>query len=287
MTKKVTKKEVSAKKMASNIANKTAKKAVENLDKKVKVTGLQYNPKNIKVVFDKKLVSTLSEYYAVRMELCGVAKIYSNNVTIYNQRLEEFELLEKPTKEQVKANEENKKALLKSNACFKFFKRKIMKSLKASYESLPTNLYETYLNRFNHEKEWFDCLKEINDSESLVKLIDKVVGAKSATSTKRDVTQIDNLGEKPMCQLVLDTLCQVALDKAVLSKKVIVNTITEDVCDIEEFKEIVVVERPTTIKGFKEILVDNGIEISGLKTKENFIKAYKKAISNGIFVEIQ
>lgn len=287
MTKKVTKKEVSTQEMASNIADKTAKKAVENLAKKVKVTGLQYNPKNIKVVFSKQLVSTLSEYYAVRMELCKVAKVYSNNVTVYTKRLEEFELVDKPTKEQVKANEENKKALLKSNACFKFFKRKIMKSLTTSYEYLPTNLYETYLNRLTNEKEWFDCLRQINDSETLVKLIDKVVGSKSATSTKRDITQVDNLGEKPMCQLVLDTLCQVALDKSVLSKKVVVNTITEDINEIEEFKDIAVVEKPTTVKGYKETLINNGIEVTGLKTKENFIKAYKKAISNGIFVEIQ
>lgn len=281
--------------MTNNALDKAKAKTVKSLgEKKPVITGVQYDSKKVKVAFSKDMTAVLSTYYAIRMELCKVAKIYQHNIKLYQARIDAFLAIDKPTKEQKKDYESNKTELLKSQVCYKYFRAKENKAMRKSVEMVTDGLYNAYINRFDTDmkpafEDWFKGIGMTMDN-SLFNFVDKCLGVKSASASKRDEMQIDNLGKGAFRVLMMDILLQLAIDKTALSKTVIEATFEKDtLATVEEFNTIVVFKKPsakTTIKDYKKLFAEVGIEVAKKPTKAECLEAYKKGLRDGLFAEM-
>lgn len=281
--------------MIANALNNAKENAKKDLKKKEKVIGIQYNPKKVKVVFSKEMTLNLSSYYAVKTQLFKVARVYSNNIKVFQKRFDNIMKKEKLSQSDNELLESTQRDILRSQVCYKYFKSKINSELKPSLDMIKDELYDAYVNRFINNQEWenaiVDILKENNmkADKTLIDFIDKNFGSRSMAISKLDKGIIDNLSKGAFKKLFLDVLLQLAIDKDTLSKVVVEQALTEEVLDIEEFKEMIIVDKPTpktTIKEYKEIFDMVGVDYKGMKKKEEFFNVYKKALRNKLFTEM-
>lgn len=281
--------------MSANALDKAKAKTVKSLqEKKPVITGVQYDPKKVKIAFSKDMTATLSAYYAIRMELCKVSKMYQNNIKVYQARIDAFLDLEKPTAEQKKDYESNKTGLLKSQVCYKYFKSRENKAMREVIDIVTEDLYNAYVYRFNTDmkpafEKWFKGIGMTMDN-SLFNFVDKCLGVKSASASKRDEMQIDNLGKGAFRVIMMDILLQLAIDKSALSRTVIEATFEKDtLVTIDQFDTIVVFNKPsakTTIKEYLDLFAKVGITVEKNAKKDEIRKAYKKGLRDGMFVEM-
>lgn len=288
-----TTKNLTAQEMIKGANAQASEKAVKSLkEKKPTFTGVQYNSKKIKVVFSKDMTNTLSNYYAVKTTLFEVARVYQNNIKVYQARINNESEKENPNADIIN---ETMKLMLKSQACYKYFKAKINKELKPILTLVSDELYDAHITRFDNESNFKELLGEffkaqgMELTDSLYTFIDKCIGVKSSSASKLNVGTIDNLGKGAFRKLIIDIICQVALDKSVLSKVIIEDTLNgTEIVDIKEFETITVVAQPTyktTLEDYKKIFDTVGVDYKGLKKKAEFVELYKKSLKAGLFAE--
>lgn len=278
-----------------NGALENAKEKVSKSVKEKKPTfkGVQYNSKKIKVVFSKEMTETLSSYYATKQSLFEVASMYQNNIKVYQARLDSEFKAETPDEYVIN---EITSLMLKSQACYKFFKAKINKELKPVLALVSDDLYNAHIERFEKEDAFKSALadffkaQKMELTDTMYGFIDKCIGVRSTGASRLNVGTIDNLNKGAFRRLLIDIVCQLALDKSVLSKVVMNETLdgTKEV-EIKEFEDVTIINKPTyktTIEQYKAIFDTVGVDYKGIKGKDNFVNLYNKSLKQGLFVEM-
>ena len=130
--------------------------------------------------------------------------------------------------------------------------------------------------------------------KSMVEFFSAFVGARVATTKDWAECMADNQTPSNFAKLMLALMLQLCVDKSLLSLKIAKSELSgETLVEIEEFKDIITVEKPTfktTIKEYKKILTKVGAGVPKTEKgkapkKEEYIKAYNKAKKAGLFAE--
>ena len=289
------KKELNTKQMIKNANGAMSEKAQNAVKQSKPVVGIVYNPKAIKINFSKKATLELSTYYAIKTQLFNVARVYSNNIKVYQKRIDTLYAKEELSLEDKELLNSTLRNIQRSQVCYRYYRTKINKLLKPCLGVLGAELYQAYCNRFMQPKTWKEevekALKglEVVSNDTIFNFLDKNIGSKSTSVNKLDKSIIDNLSVTSFNKLFLDCLLQLAIDKNTLSRVVIRDTLEDKEIDIEEFKDIIVIDRvneKTTIKEYQALFNKIGVDFKGFKKKEDYYKAYNKAKRDGLFAEM-
>lgn len=278
------------------------KKAVEDVKKKTKhVVGFEYDPKKVVFLTSQTLTSELSQVFAVRKGIHKVWSSYRNNIVYHmnaiNNLLDKDELTEEDKKSLAKHRED----VRISQACYGYFKSLEDKKIRPVLDKIADTMYKPYVARVlnpqgyaNSVKAFFKDNYDVEVHDSFVKLVTENIGARSMAIKNWDKGFVDNMTPTQYAVLFLDFMLQVALDKSILSCKIIKSTLDgTKLAEIEEFKNYVLAEKwneDLTVKYMVGILVKVGAnkldkkKITVNSLKKDVVKVYKDAQKSGLFV---
>lgn len=280
-------------------ASATAEKAVKNSRKTETVKiGFAYDVKSIKVDFSESLKNELSAYYASRFHLATVCNQYRVNLAYYSEKIADLSALDTLTAEQAKTLQTYELEQAHQQACFRFFRRKMNAGIKPAMDKISESVYNAYLLKFINADAYKTALSDyfkeaynVEMTDSLYTFIDRAIGLKSASLSKRTDKQIDAMSKGQFKTLLLDVMTQIAIDKMVLKKRVIENTISNDgePIAIAEFVQVIEIAKPSTSatkSDYLKIMEAIGMPVKASMKKADLVKLYKQAKDAKMFKEI-
>lgn len=280
-------------------ASATAEKAVKNSRKTETVKiGFAYDVKSIKVDFSESLKNELSAYYASRFHLATVCNQYRVNLAYYSEKIADLSALDTLTAEQAKTLQAYELEQAHQQACFRFFRRKMNAGIKPAMDKISESVYNAYLLKFINADAYKTALSDyfkeaynVEMTDSLYTFIDRAIGLKSASLSKRTDKQIDAMSKGQFKTLLLDVMTQIAIDKMVLKKRVIENTISNDgePIAIAEFVQVIEIAKPgtsATKSDYLKIMETIGLPVKPSMKKADLVKMYKLAKDSKMFKEI-
>lgn len=266
--------------------------ATNGLHEKVEtIQGLKVNYKKISFQTSKPLTEMISKYYAGRAVLFSVYESYSNNLKYLSSKYDELDdkdnLSEDEKVEKVRLEYEMKKV----SACWRFFRRTQEDLQYPAYNSVTNAMYEAYCDRFDNENAWTNAIKawfknfEIELSDSMLRFVKLNFGSKSASLKKADSYQVSNMSGKEFQKLFLNVVTEVMVKKSQLSQKIVKQALDgKNLVTIDDFKEIVTICRPNTVKEYQNALEKLGYTVKG--DKKTLKSVYETAKKAGLFAEI-
>jgi len=270
----------------------------ENLKNKVQyVKGIQYAPKKVKLVASKAFVEDMSACYAFKAHVYDVDSKYRNNIAYLSAEMAELE-----GKEELSESEKARYALCKADrakaqACLHAWNKAEKMAVQPTLDDIASRLYGAYVNRQVNEDGWKSALADYFTSygmtcdDSVVKYLSDNVGSRLAKTRDWHKCLVDNMVVGQFADLVLALLLQLAVDKSIISGKIVESELKGvEVIMIEEFDDFKTVRRLDSVTAtkaeYKAVLETVGAEMpkSGAK-KADYVKAYNNAKKAGLFVE--
>lgn len=282
---------------AINTVVDAEKSTVKESVKNAKTSDLNYDASKIKVSIEGTLMTSISEYYTITTHLLKVRARYSSNVAVLSKDIENIMTKEEVTKQDIEKIKELEHQKAVSKALWSFFNKKAQKELLKASSIISKELYEAFENRLNDEsgyrqaiKTWIESLtgRKLKDN-SFIDFICASIGAmkRSSWSAKMDGKFASSLNMNPFTYMFMDLLLDLALRKKAISTVVIDKTLSTTIEEIEDFASITVIDKPTaktTAKQYQAIL-DSVNASYDSKKKADLMKAYQKALKDGLFVE--
>lgn len=262
---------------------------------------VQYPEKKVVFVSSKAMTAFISEYSMCKKDLYDAHAYYK-----HNNRL----LLEKTSATISKISDEKKgnhdEGVLRqlyaeleklcenidiSMCGYTHFNNLYNHCFNDKIKSMPKSLYEAYCvrnlhpNLFKDEcKKWFAGFG-MDLHKSMMKFISFNIGVESASIRRWDKVQIQNLSRQKFNKLFLDIVCQVAIDKSVISNAVVArNYDKEDYAydpffSSQQYLDMTDLDVDTmTIEDFKAAFDSLGIEYKGITLLAEYKNLFTKSM---------
>lgn len=249
---------------------------------------MEVNFKGMKMNLNNDFISTIEDYYKARMQLVEVQEISRKNMKVYNEnisRLSGLKRLDNHQKEQLAKDlkalaiekEKVKVYRKKQEAIFKVCFEKLVPSYLAKAFDKEVNTYAKYLEKYFSDlgMPFTKTLKEVCTR----------IGYKSSSNKGRmDNHHITKISSKEYNIFMLDVLLQVAIDNKIIGK-----TNMDWIKDLEVDKihaldnylaEIVEIEKPKTLKEYKEVFKELGLAAPKQADKNGYAQAFAKYVRN-------
>ena len=272
--------------------------ARENLVSKIAVVkGIQYNPKKVRITATKAYAAMISEAYAFKTCVYDVDSKSRNNIAYHNAEIEK--LINKDT---LTPQEEKRLALhiadrARTQAGLRAFTKAQRATVQPILADIASRLYDAYAMRMKDAKGWKAALSayfesyEMRCDNSLVTFLSDNVGSRVARVKDWHSNMVDNMTPQAFADLFLACLLQLAVDKSMISMKIVESTLDGAkavLCeDTDKYLYIKGLDATTaTIADYRKVLEECGAELPKSDAKKaDYVKAYRQAKKVQLFVE--
>ena len=248
-----------------------------------------------KQAFSKAMTDTLSEAYGVKMTATNMKNRYSGNIAFLVEKIDELEKKDSLSETQKTELNNSMELLAQSKARWGYW----YGGIKANYKKESLVKDETLYKAYDKKRENNDGFRKALASyfeknygmilkNPTIDYINNTIGRKRAAMTQADKHQTVSFNTTEFFLFLTDTMIEIAIAKKQMNIGVACEVVTTSYNAIDELDNIYAVPKrtpETTIATMKDILDQVAYSTKGLKTKADYIDAWKKALKAGLFVE--
>ena len=248
-----------------------------------------------KQAFSKAMTDVLSVAYGVKMTATNMKNRYSGNVTFLVEKINELEKKDSLSEAQKTELENSMELLAQSKARWNHW----YGGIKVNYKKESLVKDETLYNAYDKKREdnegfrkalatYFEENYGMILKSATIDYINNTIGRKRAAMTQADKHQTASFNITEFFLFLTDTMIEIAIAKKQMNIGVACEVVTTSYNAIDELDSIYAVPKrtpDTTVATMKDVLNQVAYSTKGLKTKADYIDAWKKALKAGLFVE--